>query len=1094
MKRSLKKFMRPVTEKREELYQEMILKQDACQKCPSTNIFELISLGDEMRLRSFILKNPNSLSSRNDEKATPLHYVAASGNLEFMQMIMDESSDEVLNVMNCEGNTPLHWAVEKNQLESVKVLLSRGANPNILNYYLKAPLHMAVQICHNEIVEVLASHSSTDINLEGEVGNNAVMMTCYQDNAEAIDILLRHGAKLCKRNKMGCYPIHLAAYCGATKCLEVILKKGEEIGNPIEDHINFTNNGKCSPLHLAVQNGSLEIVRKCIAFGAKIDLKQNDNATSLHFAATQGATEIVKLMVASYTSDKSIVNLQDGNNETPLHKSALFDHCELAEYLISMGADLNSIDNDSRSPLLLAVTCAAWKVVNLLLLKGANVKIRDQTGRNFLHLTVLQPGGLKHLNKEFLQLDEIKELVSQEDQDGCTPLHYACREGVPGSVNNLLGLNVSIYSKSKNRRSPLHFAASYGRINTCQRLLRDLTDTRLLNEGDDKGMTPLHMAAQNGHEKIVRLLLKKGALLLCDYKGWTALHYAAYRGYSRTMETLLETYVTMMDKGDQNGDTSLHIAALEGHAKVVGLLLDRGAAIIWNKVQASFLHNAIRNGKKEVVCCTIQNDRWDEAMQTFSHNSPYRCPLLEMIDHLPESFKFLLDKCMIESPGDKKSQEFCIEYSFKYLQCPLAFIKKGKEDLNVDYEPLIFLNAMVRNNRVELLSHPVCKQYLRMKWLAYGLKAHILNLAVYSLGLIPLTLLILNTVPPSYVNRTVNHENGCLQIKNTYFSRVCVSLLFIMSVFGILKEIVQIIQQRVKYLMDGTNIIDWTIYVSSLCFVLPLLIDPTNTINWQWQSGSLAVFLSWVNFLIYLQRFESYGIYIVMFWEILRTLLRIIILFFFIILAFGLSFYILLYHQVTFSNPYFSLMQTFAMMLGDINYQEGFLQPLINNEIQYPFMAFLHLILFTLLMPILLMNLLIGLAVGDIAEVQRNAVLKRMAMQVSLHTSLEKKLPYWCLKRVDQMFIRTYPNKPKLCGLMGFFQSIFLAEEITMDVQNSDKMELELWKQKNRLKYISTVLQKQHELLKLIIEKMKICSEAVDEDEHDLFQTRKPKK
>lgn len=39
--------------------------------------------------------------------------------------------------------------------------------------------------------------------------------------------------------------------------------------------------------------------------------------------------------------------------------------------------------------------------------------------------------------------------------------------------------------------------------------------------------------------------------------------------------------------------------------------------------------------------------------------------------------------------------------------------------------------------------------------------------------------------------------------------------------------------------------------------------------------------------------------------------------------------------------------------------------------------------LFMILMPILLMNLLIGLAVGDIESVRRNAQLKRLAMQVS---------------------------------------------------------------------------------------------------------------
>ena len=39
-----------------------------------------------------------------------------------------------------------------------------------------------------------------------------------------------------------------------------------------------------------------------------------------------------------------------------------------------------------------------------------------------------------------------------------------------------------------------------------------------------------------------------------------------------------------------------------------------------------------------------------------------------------------------------------------------------------------------------------------------------------------------------------------------------------------------------------------------------------------------------------------------------------------------------------------------------------------------------------------------------------------------------------------------------------------------------------------RLKDISTLLEKQHDLIKLIIQKMEIVSEAEDEDSNDLFQ------
>lgn len=75
-----------------------------------------------------------------------------------------------------------------------------------------------------------------------------------------------------------------------------------------------------------------------------------------------------------------------------------------------------------------------------------------------------------------------------------------------------------------------------------------------------------------------------------------------------------------------------------------------------------------------------------------------------------------------------------------------------------------------------------------------------------------------------------------------------------------------------------------------------------------------------------------------------------------------------------------------------------------------------------ILMPILLMNLLIGLAVGDIESVRRNAQLKRLAMQVVLHTELERKLPQMWLERVDKMELIEYPNETK-CKI-GFLDSL----------------------------------------------------------------------
>lgn len=79
-----------------------------------------------------------------------------------------------------------------------------------------------------------------------------------------------------------------------------------------------------------------------------------------------------------------------------------------------------------------------------------------------------------------------------------------------------------------------------------------------------------------------------------------------------------------------------------------------------------------------------------------------------------------------------------------------------------------------------------------------------------------------------------------------------------------------------------------------------------------------------------------------------------------------------------------SVIRTFSMMLGEMDFVGTYIQPYHMRELPFPIPAFVILGLFMVLMPILLMNLLIGLAVGDIESVRRNAQLKRLAMQVNI--------------------------------------------------------------------------------------------------------------
>lgn len=93
-------------------------------------------------------------------------------------------------------------------------------------------------------------------------------------------------------------------------------------------------------------------------------------------------------------------------------------------------------------------------------------------------------------------------LLNEKDISGCSPLHYASREGHIKSLESLIRLGACINLKNNNNESPLHFAARYGRYNTVRQLLDSEKGTFIINESDGEGLTPLHIASQHGKPEV----------------------------------------------------------------------------------------------------------------------------------------------------------------------------------------------------------------------------------------------------------------------------------------------------------------------------------------------------------------------------------------------------------------------------------------------------------------------------------------------------------------------------------------------------------------------------------------------------------------
>ena len=182
-----------------------------------------------------------------------------------------------------------------------------------------------------------------------------------------------------------------------------------------------------------------------------------------------------------------------------------------------------------------------------------------------------------------------------------TPLHYASFCGLHDVVKVLaIEQPQDVQSQGFTGEStPLHLASQQGHVAVARILLEHGGNVAAK---DGQGWTPLHRASEEGHVELTLFLVEHGADVAAkDGDGWTPLHRVSERGDVELARILVE-HGADASAQDEDGRAPLHQASERGHVELARFLVEHGADAASQQIDGSTpLHWASEMGHVELA-------------------------------------------------------------------------------------------------------------------------------------------------------------------------------------------------------------------------------------------------------------------------------------------------------------------------------------------------------------------------------------------------------------------------------------------------------------------------------------------------------------
>ncbi|WP_197431086.1 ankyrin repeat domain-containing protein [Aliiruegeria sabulilitoris] len=366
--------------------------------------------------------------------------------------------------------SPIELAILDRDLEAVERLLEEGAPPKAI--------YDAIYVGSSEIVELLL-----DAGIDPNFADGAPLREAAREGKlEIVRLLLERGADPDAPNPGGLTALYLAISRGHIEVAEHLIGIGASVDT--ETLIRAARNGDTGVLQLLVNAG--------------LDINEGDGSTALMQAAGMGHAEAVKFLIENGAE----VSTRDETGRTAFFWALQNNHLDIVDILnsagaefftdqvsinltlldatkskntflmrkaLEVGADIDVLGQNKRSPLIVAAVQRDTERANFLIERGANVSIQDVIGRPALHYATA--GNTRTGFNGFYfhywsppMLELVRALldagaeVNVQDQFGGTPLHLAAALGHIEVIELLLEAGADTNAQDSDGRTPFQLA------------------------------------------------------------------------------------------------------------------------------------------------------------------------------------------------------------------------------------------------------------------------------------------------------------------------------------------------------------------------------------------------------------------------------------------------------------------------------------------------------------------------------------------------------------------------------------------------------------------------------------------------------------